>query len=109
MNIYYNINENMINNYNKDRINYEILYNINNIENNNIIKDIDNIINDNNIKTKFNKIINIYEKMIQTQIEIIYNIDKSKENITIFGEDFVKNNINNCQMVIEFLLIKLFL
>ena len=45
MNIYYNINENMINNYNKDRINYEILYNINKIENNIIIKDVDNIIN----------------------------------------------------------------
>ena len=102
MNIYYNINENMINNYNKDRINYEILYNINNIENNNIIKDIDNIINDNNIQTKFNNIINIYDKMTpKTQIEIIYNIDNSKEDIKIFGKDFVKNNINNCQMVIE--------
>ena len=102
MNIYYNINENMIKNYNKDKINYEILYNINNIENNNIIKDIDNIINDNNIKTKFNNIIKIYDKMThKNQIEMIYNIDKSKKDIKIFGEDFVKNNINNCQMIIE--------
>ena len=102
INIYYKINENMINNYNKDKINYEILYNIKNIENNNIIKDIDNIINDNNIGEKFNKIINIYEKMYnKNQIEIIYNIDKSEDNIKIFGEDFVKNNINNCKMIIK--------
>ena len=37
----------------------------------------------------------------KNQIEIIYNIDKSEDNIKIFGEDFVKNNINNCQIVIE--------
>ena len=56
---YYNINKNIINNYNEEKINYEILYNINNFNNNDIIKDIDNIINDNNIKKNFNKIINI--------------------------------------------------
>jgi len=44
-------------------MNYEILYNLNNINNDVIIKDIENIINDNNIQTKFNKVINIYNKM----------------------------------------------
>jgi len=61
--IYYNINENLINNYDKNKMNYEILYNLNNINNDVIIKDIENIINDNNIQTKFNKVINIYNKM----------------------------------------------
>ena len=102
INIIYNINENMINNYNKDKINYEILYNINNIENKNIIKDIDNIIDEYNIRTKFNKIIDIYDKINhKINIEMIYNIDKRKNDIKIFGEDFVNNNINNCKMLIE--------
>ena len=65
---YYNINKNIINNFNKEKINYEILYNINNINNNDIIKDINNIINDKSIENKFNKLINIYNKM--------YNINK---------------------------------
>ena len=60
---YYNIIKNLYNNFNKEKINYEILYNMNNINNNDIMKDIDNIINDNNIENKFNKIMNIYNKM----------------------------------------------
>ena len=35
-----------------------------------------------------------------SEINIIYNI-KENDKIKIFGKDFVKNNINNCQMVIE--------
>jgi len=102
INTIYNIYEQMINKYNKDKINYEILYNINNVENKKIIKDIDNIINDNNIQIKFNNIINIYDKMNQKiNIEMIYNIDKNEDDIRIFGEDFVKNNINNCKMIVE--------
>ena len=52
----------MYNYFYKEKINYEILYNmINiNINNNDIKKDIYNIINDNNIEIKFNKIMNIY-------------------------------------------------
>ena len=51
MKIYYNIYNDIINNYNCKNINYEILYNINefNKYNNNIIKDINEIINDKNI------------------------------------------------------------
>ena len=65
MDIYYNIYNNIIKNYNSENINYEILYNINefNKYNNNIIKDIKEIINYKNINNKFNNIINIYNKM----------------------------------------------
>ena len=32
---------------------------------------------------------------------IIYNIDKNKKKLKIFGEDFVKNNKNNCYLLIN--------
>ena len=38
---------------------------------------------------------------------IIYNIDKNKNHIYIFGEDFVKNNKNNCYLIINGKKIKL--
>ena len=57
--ILYNISENVINNYNENKMNYEMFININNIINNDILKDINNIIEEKNIKTKFNKMIEI--------------------------------------------------
>ena len=66
MEIYYNIYNNIINKYNSENINYEILYNINefNKYNNNIIKDINKIINDNNINNKFNNNIDDVIKLL---------------------------------------------
>ena len=32
---------------------------------------------------------------------IIYNIDKNKKEIRLFGEDFVKNNKDNCCILID--------
>ena len=32
---------------------------------------------------------------------IIYNIDKNQEKLKIFGDDFVKNNKNNCYLLIN--------
>ena len=43
-----------------------------------------------------NKIIKIYNKMNGiSNISIIYNINKDDNEIRLFGEDFVKNNIEN--------------
>ena len=103
---YFNINKNIINNFDKEKINYEILYNINNINNLNnksIINDINNIINDNNIETKLNKLMKIYNKMNSiNKISITYDIIKKDENeIPLFWESFVQNNIKNCTMIID--------
>jgi len=64
--IYYDINNNITNNYNIKNKNYEILMNLNNIYKNNelIIKDINQIINEKNIENKIKYIFNIYNKMI---------------------------------------------
>ena len=44
MNIYYKINENIINNYNENNINYETIYYLNQFQNNNFSKEIQNLI-----------------------------------------------------------------
>ena len=55
MEIYYNINNNIINNYNTNKRNYIKLMNLNNIKynNDNLIKELKNIINDDNMKELF--------------------------------------------------------
>ena len=78
--IYYNIINNVFKNYNKKNRNFEILQNVNEI-NNNIINDINKINENNNIINKFKDIMNIYKKMKNNEIDLIYNInneDKKK-------------------------------
>jgi len=103
--IYYKIGNEILNNYDNKNINYEILYNINeiNINNENIIKDINNINNDKNINNKFKKINNIYNKIYDKidEITIIYNIKGIEDKIRIFNSEFVKNNKDKCKIIFE--------
>ena len=101
MNIYYKINEDIIYKYdeNNKKRNYEEIYSLNQFQNSNYINDLDDIIDSNNIKDKFNKIFNIYSKMNIDEINIIYKI-KEKE-VRLLGEFFVKNNKNNCKLIIN--------
>jgi len=89
--IYYNIYNNIIDNYKKVKFNYEILQNINEFNNYNIIiiKDINEIINDKDINIKFQNIINIYNKINNnTIINEMHKICEIKEN----KEEKKKNN-----------------
>ena len=97
----YNLNKNLINNFEKEKINYEILHNINNIKINDIIKDINEIINNDNILSKFKKINNIYEKMnsINT-LSLLYETKKSN-SLILFGQTFVEKNKNICKIIID--------
>ena len=61
--VYYNICSDYINSYNIKNRNYELLINMNDLINKDIINDINYIINDKNISHKFNKIIEIYNKI----------------------------------------------
>ena len=96
MEIYYNIYNNIINKYNSENINYEILYNINefNKYNNNIIKDINKIINDNNINNKFNNIINTYYKMIDINNNNNYKMDNNNEYNNKINYKYEKDSNN---------------
>jgi len=100
MNIYYKINEDMINNYNIKNINYEILYNLNKIKENNIEKELENIINS-DIESKFNKVLNIYTKMNFDEINILYKVNEDDNEVKIFDSSFVERNKNKCKIIYE--------
>ena len=132
MNIYYEINNNIINNYEAKNRNYQILQNIKQVnKNNEIFNKINNINKMINIKDKLFTIIDLYNNInsdnkikketnekIQNlsvsnntnniplksklnEMTIIYNIDKKKNEIKLFNEKFVKNNKNNCYLLID--------
>ena len=104
MNLLYNINYDILNNYDIENRNYEVFKNltaIKNVEFNNI----DEIINNNDIFIKFKNILNIYNQMttkdkILNQMKMIYKIG-GEEEIKIISEDFVKNNKDKCKLIIN--------
>ena len=99
MNIYYKINEDMINNYNSNNRNYEIIYNLLKIKENDIKEELKTIIMKSNIKEKFNDIFNIYCKMNINEINIAYKVNEKK--IRLFGGEFVDRNKDNCKIIID--------
>ena len=103
--IFYNINNDIINNIDIKNRNYELISNLTKIYNNNIIKDLEKIVNENNINYKINNILDIYQKMTNKgdidQIRIIYKNNKNVEKIKIFGFNFVENNKDKCSFMFK--------
>ena len=100
MSIYYKINEDIINNYNENNINYETIYYLNQFQNNNIINELKNVIECRGVKNKFNNLYNFYSKMNIDEIGLIYDVKDLKE-VRLFGKDFVEKNKDNCKLIIE--------
>ena len=104
INKYYEINNNILENYNIKKRNYQVLKNLNEINNiKEIIEIIKNINNNNNIKNKISNILDVYNNMNKGRMNImttIYNV-KNQNKIKIFDENFVKNNKNNCYLKIN--------
>jgi len=114
-NIYYNINSDLINNYELKKRHYHFLKNIKNINYDRKIyeKNIDDIINEKNMFYKFNNILGIYNRIknkyednenvnYENDDKIIfrYECEGIKDNkIKIFGKDFVNNNKNKCKIL----------
>jgi len=101
--IYFNIYNNIFKNYNKKNKNYQVIMNLNNMNDysENIIKNIDEIINEKKIENKIKYIDEIYDKMIiKNEITMLYDIGK-KDKIKIFDEKFIENNKGNYQMMID--------
>jgi surface protein len=109
---YYNINNNIINNYISKNINIQILNNIKNIRKNNIkiLSELNKIVYDNTVNF-FNSSVNIFNKMDneispeysarKNEIIAKYEINKDAKKIKIFGCEFVKNNKNNFDLFIK--------
>ena len=91
INIYYEINNNILNNYEKKNRNYQILQNINQINNKNeIFNKLKNINEMNNIKDKLNNIMDLYNNIISDNNEI--KEEKKEEIKESFKEDKLINN-----------------
>ena len=99
INMYYKIYEDIINNYDNKNRNYEIIYNINQLQNNKIKDELDKII-ESNIIEKYKNIFNIYQKMNIDEINIIYNI-KDLNQVQLFDSIFIEKNKNNLKLIID--------
>ena len=102
--IYYKISHDYIYTFDNNKLNYKSLININKINKNNInyIKVFNYLNNEESFETKIKTIINIYTKMNvkkTNEITLKYKINKYDKEIKIFGEYFVKKNINNCNII----------
>ena len=94
LNIYFEIYNNIITNFDKEKRNYSIIQNINDMKkfNNNFIGSLTEIIKDNNIKNKFRHIINMQINMEFKQVNNNKTEMKEKNEIKI---DKAENNKNN--------------
>ena len=99
--IYYKINTEIINNFEFNNRNYQILQNINEIKNNIEINDINQMINDNNIDNELKKIIYLYNEMT-TKLYNNNNIQSNENNIKSKEEKKeIENNDSNDEITIQ--------
>ena len=96
---YYNINKKLYDCINNNHINYELLYTYNKINKSDIMNDINYIINNNNYE-KLNEIYNKINTKFNDEITIQYIIKENQKEIKLLGKDFVKNNKDNCKIII---------
>ena len=102
MDTIYNINNDILSNYEKNKSsNYKLLLNLNYIDEY-IGNEIDNIRYEYDYGYNLNKLLYLYSEMTDKneEIEIIYKPDEdNKEKVRIFGECFVNNNIQKCRII----------
>ena len=91
MEIFYQINYNILNDYKIEYNNYQIIENYNDIINNIKMNNIDDIINDDNDINRFKKIINIYDKMFKKEDNHDIIIKEEKINKMAKEEDNLIN------------------
>ena len=103
MKSFYELNYNIIYNYDEKNINYQVLKNIDEIRKSEIFLEVlDLINNEKDIYKKFQYSYDLYSKMIyKSEINIIYKVNKLQEDLKIFGEDFVKINKGRCKLIVD--------
>ena len=103
LDIYYNINNNIINNYEKSKHrNYNILINLNTI-NNNIVDEIKKLRDEYSYGYNLNSLLYLYSEINDENKEIELNYQSNNDGkLRIFGNKFVKNNINKCKIIYEY-------
>jgi len=108
LNFYNKIVTSIVNNYNMKKINYEVLNNINQAikikgTTNYIYQDLDEL-NEYEENKKAYKIIDIYNRICikeKNYITLNYKVKENEKTIKLFSEDFVDNNKDVCQIIID--------
>ena len=97
----YKIKKNILENMDKKFRNYQSLINKEFIDK--IEDKLENIINSKKLEIQILNIIKTYQAMTKNEnsITLQYKIKKGEKKLKIFGEDFVKNNKDNCQIILE--------
>ena len=102
MDIYYEINDDILINFENYRNkNYKTLSNLNSV-NESIDKEIFNITTNYNYGNNLNKLIYLYNEIFDENTEIEFNYKPTKEvkeKLRIFGNKFVNNNIYKCKII----------
>ena len=102
MDTIYNINNDILNKYEKNKNrNYKLLLNLNYMDEY-IVKEINNIKYEYDCGNNLNKLLYLYTEMTDKneEIEIIYKPkEDNKEKVRIFGECFVNNNMQKCRVI----------
>ena len=109
--IYYNIMNDLFQNFNKKNRNFEILFNLNNFKNYEIFDDIDKIIEEENSEIKLNYLLDLYnwtnekipinednikeKKNTTDEITMIYKIGNNDLTVKILGSYFVQSLDSN--------------
>jgi surface protein len=106
---YYNINNNIIENYENNYRNYEILNNVNGI-NDDIKNTLYKICNNLDIMSQTKDVFDLYNKMTFKSLDeiiITYDLEQrdrkleGEETVNIFGQEFVAKNKDKCRMIIN--------
>ena len=103
MKSFYELYYNIIFNYEEPRINYEILKNLDEIRNNQeILETLETVNNEKDIIKKFKYMHEMYSEMIyKNEVTMVYSLSQHQTELKIFGEEFVKNNIERCKMILD--------
>ena len=100
INQYYKINEDIINAYNENNTNYEILYYLNKFTKDQTIKDLRKIVEYNTVLDKFYDIFTLYKKMNIDEISLIYKV-KDKKEVKLFDAVFTRNYKKFCKIIVD--------
>jgi surface protein len=109
LDIYYKIVNNLMTTYNQRHKNYITVRSINNLNkfNKSIIGDIEKISNESKIENKISSVFAIFDRLklpdsntTDEPNRIRYKVGK-KRRIRIFGDEFVKNNKDNCKIIFD--------
>ena len=101
--VYIKFIQRILENYNLNNINYNILQNITYIESNDddLSCGIRELVKNFNIKKFCTQMFKIYDEINKNEIDLIYNIPNNKDKIKIFEDSFVKNNKDLCKIIYE--------